>query len=246
MYSALHHDGKRLYELAREGVVVERKPRPVTIYSLQLLGVETNDTARLRVACGEGTYIRSLCSDLGERTGGPAHMGALVREASGPFVLSEALTLEQIARDPAAALLAPETHHPVSAPSSSICAARLIFEPEEWCHCPQGAVGLATSSCGTNRGRSSASEKRWGPYSPPAKFSFKGCSEAMQVLHALERTSTRPLALAIGFFDGFHRGHRELARRALRLSPPAAVAKRRSLVSQSPGRRFCALETSRR
>jgi tRNA pseudouridine55 synthase len=140
MYSALHHDGKRLYQLAREGVVVERKPRLVTIYSLQLLGVETNDTARLRVACGEGTYIRSLCSDLGERTGVPAHMGALVREASGPFVLSEALTLEQIARDPAAAVLTPE--HIIPFPTIVLdLRGSADFRAGRMVPLPQGAVG---------------------------------------------------------------------------------------------------------
>jgi tRNA pseudouridine55 synthase len=108
MYSAVHHDGKRLYELAREGIVVERKKRTVTVYSLQLLGTEGSATARLRVACSEGTYIRTLCTDLGERIGLPAHMGALVREASGPFVLSEALALDRIAANPAAAVMAPE------------------------------------------------------------------------------------------------------------------------------------------
>jgi tRNA pseudouridine55 synthase len=107
MYSAVHHDGKRLYELAREGVTVERKKRTVTINSLQLLGAG-GTTARLRVACTEGTYVRTLCTDLGERIGLPAHMGALVREASGPFVLSEARPLEQIAADPAGAVIAPE------------------------------------------------------------------------------------------------------------------------------------------
>jgi tRNA pseudouridine55 synthase len=108
MYSAVHHDGKRLYELAREGVVVERKKRTVTINSLQLLGTDGRATARLRIACTEGTYVRTLCSDIGERIGLPAHMGALVREASGPFVLSEARPLDEIAGDPAAAVIAPE------------------------------------------------------------------------------------------------------------------------------------------
>lgn len=108
MYSAARHQGRRLYELARQGKSVERKPRTVTIYGLMLLGVEPPNVARLRVACSEGTYIRTLCNDLGEAIGVPAHMGALVREASGPFVLYESLTLEEIATEPERALLAPE------------------------------------------------------------------------------------------------------------------------------------------
>jgi tRNA pseudouridine55 synthase len=116
MYSAARHQGRRLYELARQGKSVERKPRSVTIYGLTLLGVEPPNpstgsaqaVARLRVACSEGTYIRTLCHDVGEAIGIPAHMGALVREASGPFVLYESLTLEEIAKDPECALIAPE------------------------------------------------------------------------------------------------------------------------------------------
>lgn len=108
MFSALHHEGKRLYELARKGTTVERRPRQATIYAVTLLGVEEPGIARLRVACGEGTYVRTLCHDIGEAMGVPAHMGALVREASGPFILYEARTLEEIAADPAGAIIAPE------------------------------------------------------------------------------------------------------------------------------------------
>jgi tRNA pseudouridine55 synthase len=108
MYSAARHQGKRLYELAREGKSVERRARPVTIYALTLLGIEPPNVARLRIACSEGTYVRTLCHDLGSAIGVPAHMGALVREGSGPFVLYEARTLEEIAEDPQLALTAPE------------------------------------------------------------------------------------------------------------------------------------------
>ena len=107
MFSAVHHEGRRLYELAREGKEVERKARVATIYALTVLGVEKN-CARLRIACGEGTYVRTLCHDLGAAIGVPAHMGALVREASGPFVLYEARTFDEIADQPEASLIAPE------------------------------------------------------------------------------------------------------------------------------------------
>jgi tRNA pseudouridine55 synthase len=111
MYSALHHEGKRLYELAREGKYVERKARSVIIYGISVIGVERPGryaVGRLRIACSEGTYVRTLCEDLGRAIGVPAHMGALVREASGPFVLSESLALEEIAENPPGALIAPE------------------------------------------------------------------------------------------------------------------------------------------
>ena len=111
MYSAVHHEGKRLYELAREGKTVERKSRFVTIYAITVLGFEEcrgEAVARIRVACSEGTYVRTLCEDLGKAIGVPAHMGALVREGSGSFVLYEARAMDDIAANPEGALIAPE------------------------------------------------------------------------------------------------------------------------------------------
>jgi len=107
MYSAVQIAGERLYTLARRGETVERAPRKITIYALRLLGFE-GATARLAVACSEGTYVRTLCEDLGTAIGTVAHMGALLRDASGPFVLYESVTLEEIEADPAAALITPE------------------------------------------------------------------------------------------------------------------------------------------
>ena len=108
MFSAVHHEGKRLYELAREGKTVERKSRTVTVYGITVLGVESEGIARIRIACGEGTYVRTLCEDIGAAIGSPAHMGALVREGSGPFILYEARTLEEVASDPQGSIIAPE------------------------------------------------------------------------------------------------------------------------------------------
>ncbi|HTV73411.1 MAG TPA: tRNA pseudouridine(55) synthase TruB [Candidatus Acidoferrales bacterium] len=107
MYSALHHEGRRLYELAREGVTVARPPRTVSIYGLRVLGIEGREV-RLGIACSEGTYIRTLCEDLGNAVGVAAHMGALLREASGPFVLYESRTLQEIVASPEEALVPPE------------------------------------------------------------------------------------------------------------------------------------------
>jgi tRNA pseudouridine55 synthase len=107
MFSALHVNGERLYDIARRGETVARAPRKITIYGLTVLGFE-DGIARLTVACSEGTYIRTLCEDLGAAIGCAAHMGALLRDASGPFVLYESRTLDEIEADPAAALIAPE------------------------------------------------------------------------------------------------------------------------------------------
>lgn len=108
MFSAVHHEGRRLHELAREGKVVERRARAATVYAITVLGSEPQATVRLRIACSAGTYVRTLCHDIGAAAGMPAHMGALVREASGPFILYEAYALEEIAADPERALTPPD------------------------------------------------------------------------------------------------------------------------------------------
>jgi tRNA pseudouridine55 synthase len=112
MYSAVKSDGKRLYELARQGKTVERASRTVTIYALRVLGRD-GGAVRLRIACSEGTYVRTLCEDLAVACGTVGHMGALLREASGPFVLSESRTLDDVERDPGGALVPPERVIPI-------------------------------------------------------------------------------------------------------------------------------------
>ncbi|MGC4047951.1 MAG: tRNA pseudouridine(55) synthase TruB [Armatimonas sp.] len=98
MVSALHHEGQRLYDLARKGITVERDARKIMIHGLELLGFASGSQAQatLRVTCGGGTYIRTLCKDLGAALSLPAHMATLEREAVGPFLLEEALTLETL------------------------------------------------------------------------------------------------------------------------------------------------------
>jgi tRNA pseudouridine55 synthase len=84
MYSALKHKGKRLYELAREGVEVEREPRKVTIHSLDLLRCDVPEL-EVRVHCSKGTYVRTLAEDIGSRLGCGAHVTALRRTGVGPY-----------------------------------------------------------------------------------------------------------------------------------------------------------------
>jgi tRNA pseudouridine55 synthase len=107
MYSAVMSGGQRLYDLARAGKTVERAARTITVYALRVLGRD-DDVVRLRIACSEGTYVRTLCEDLALACGTVGHMGALLRDASGPFVLSESRTLEEVERDPDGALVPPE------------------------------------------------------------------------------------------------------------------------------------------
>ncbi len=107
MISALHHNGERLYDIARRGESVDRPARLITIYGLSVLGY-CEGVARIAVACSEGTYVRALCEDLGKAIGCRAHMGALLRDAAGAFVLYESLLLEEIEAAPEDALIAPE------------------------------------------------------------------------------------------------------------------------------------------
>ncbi|WP_145046363.1 tRNA pseudouridine(55) synthase TruB [Paenibacillus xylanexedens] len=99
MYSALKVDGKRLYELAREGKTVERKSREVTIYELEFTGIETHgDTTDIsfRALCSKGTYIRTLCVDIGRELGYPSTMVQLERTMSAGISADRCLTIEEI------------------------------------------------------------------------------------------------------------------------------------------------------
>lgn len=103
MVSALKVDGKRLHELAREGIEVERKPRAVTISRLDIDPIEGDDLAfRATVDCSSGTYIRTLAADIGQALGGGAHLRALHRTAVGSFTIEQATPLEALTVLPAA------------------------------------------------------------------------------------------------------------------------------------------------
>lgn len=95
MYSALKHQGQRLYQLARAGVTVSRKSRVAVVYRLELIDFEP-PLVTIEVECGKGTYIRSLAHDLGEMLGCGAHLKGLVRLGYGPFAISDAVSLERI------------------------------------------------------------------------------------------------------------------------------------------------------
>lgn len=97
MYSAIRVNGRKLYELAREGQVVERKPRPVCFYQINILELNL-PRVKLEVCCSKGTYIRTLCHDIGEKLGCKGVMEKLVRTKVGTFTLEESHTLEEIQR----------------------------------------------------------------------------------------------------------------------------------------------------
>lgn len=95
MYSALKVNGKKLYELAREGKVIERKARLITIHSIEIKKIEL-PFVTMEVVCSKGTYIRSLCRDIGEALGCGACMQELIRTKVGTFSIEHSLTLSQI------------------------------------------------------------------------------------------------------------------------------------------------------
>ena len=95
MYSAIKVGGKPLYVRARKGETVEVPERTVTIYGIDVIGEEPDHAVRIRVRCGKGTYIRTLCDDLGKKCGCPAHMRSLVRTKSGAFTIDTAITPDE-------------------------------------------------------------------------------------------------------------------------------------------------------
>lgn len=102
MYSAVHHEGKRLYELARQGISVERQEREVEIKSLDLLDVDLScelPRLKIKVICSRGTYVRTLCNDIGEQLGTGAFLSALLRVRAGQFTLTDALSIDDIQED---------------------------------------------------------------------------------------------------------------------------------------------------
>jgi len=105
MFSALHHEGQRLYELARAGVEVAREPREVVVHEIVVEDV-AETTATLRIACGRGTYIRTVAADLGAALGCGAAIERLVRTRVGPFECAGATTASDLATTSAEALWA--------------------------------------------------------------------------------------------------------------------------------------------
>ena len=98
MYSALKVNGKKLYELAREGKTVERKARPVCFYEIEILEMKL-PLVRFSVTCSKGTYIRTLCHDIGQKLGCGACMEELTRTASGEYHWEDSITLDQVQKE---------------------------------------------------------------------------------------------------------------------------------------------------
>lgn len=99
MFSAVKQEGRKLYDIARRGGTVERRARKINIFSIDMLSFdEAEGVCEIRVACSKGTFIRSLCADVGERLGTGAVLVSLRRERSGEFDISSCVTLEELER----------------------------------------------------------------------------------------------------------------------------------------------------
>ena len=130
MYSALKVDGQKLCDLARKGKEVPREPRPSTIHELTLLGFEEGDPV-LRVHCSKGTYIRTLCKDIGETLGCGGCMESLRRIAAGEYTIAEAVPLDRLlqAENPG------EYLRPVDTMFRNYPAVKLTPNQEKRCRC---------------------------------------------------------------------------------------------------------------
>ena len=103
MFSAAHYKGKRLYHLARKGIEVKRNPKKVKIYQLDLINFnqKVNPIVKFEVICSKGTYIRTLCNDIGDELGCGAHLSNLVRKKVGNFSIEDSLNLEELKKEKA-------------------------------------------------------------------------------------------------------------------------------------------------
>jgi tRNA pseudouridine55 synthase len=151
MYSALKINGQKLVDLARKGKTVERQARPIEIFELELLEFSGN-TARLRVNCSKGTYIRTLCKDIGEALGCGGCMAALRRTRAGEYTISEAVPLQTLLETDN-----PEQHlRPVDSLFLRYPAVTLSAKQEKCCR--NGAAFSSPLEAGTYRLYSSAGE----------------------------------------------------------------------------------------
>ncbi|MGN0696061.1 MAG: tRNA pseudouridine(55) synthase TruB [Oscillospiraceae bacterium] len=223
MYSAVSVDGKRLYELARQNITVERSPRPITVYSLELTEYdEEKGEGKLIISCSKGTYIRTLISDIGELLGTGAVMTSLVRTRACEFDMSDCTTFEQLQAEadrngdltrfllpidkvfgylPSVYLTPGEERlyrNGIQLETKRICC-RHESGRVRVCG-SDGFIGTAEITAGRENGaRILKSEKTF--VLPKKDMNYKG-----------------GYAVALGIFDGVHRGHRSVIGETVRLA----------------------------
>lgn len=212
MYSAVSVDGKRLYELARQNITVERKPRPITVYSLELTEYdEEKGEGRLKISCSKGTYIRTLINDIGEALGTGGVMISLVRTRACGFDISDCVTFERLQAESdrngdltrfflpiekvfgylPTVYLTPEEERlyrsGIRLETKRVCCP--LTGGQVRVHGSDGFIGTAEITDGDSGGKILRSEKTF--VLPKNDVNYKG-----------------GYAAALGIFDGVHRGHR--------------------------------------
>jgi len=149
MVSALKVDGRRLHELAREGIEVEREPRPVTVYRFDVESTPDPLVYRVEVECSSGTYVRSLAADLGHALGGGAHLRALRRTRIGSFGENEAHPVDTLVLQPAAVALRDMSSTSIDASTAAAVAhgkVLAVYEPSDKDDAVKPAVVLAAAT----------------------------------------------------------------------------------------------------
>lgn len=172
MYSALKVNGQKLYDLARQGKTVERKPRAITVYELELLEQSAPDEFALRVVCSKGTYIRTLCHDLGQALGCGGCMAALRRTMAAGFRIKEAVTLER-AQEEREALLLPLDEYFRAYPRFTVQNETQEKRAYNGNASPRAALRMGNTAFTTARGTSSRSPARRAASCTPSRISFE-------------------------------------------------------------------------
>ena len=217
MYSALHAGGRRLHELARAGIAVERSPRRVRVHAFELIEY-ASPRLRVRVACGSGTYVRSLAADVGEALRCGGHVEALARTRVGPLRLEDAVPWAVI-QEGAPRCWPPASFRPIAPSRTS--------RPSTCQRTPAGGWPTASAfPCPSSRpltprrGRFRAACTPARPFSGSASCRSRDSARfasSMQIVRGLDqyRPDAPPSVVAQGTFDGIHLGHQAVIRTAV-------------------------------
>lgn len=218
MYSAVSVNGKRLYELARQNITVERKPRPITVYSLELIEYdEEKGEGKLMISCSKGTYIRTLISDIGELLGTGAVMTSLVRTRACGFDISDCVTFEQLQAE--VDRNGDFTRFVLPIEKVFRYLPQVYLTPEEE-RLYRNGIRLETKRicCSVEGGRVRVygSSGFIGTAEITAEHILR--SEKTFVLPKNDESYKGGYAVALGIFDGVHRGHRAVIGETVRLA----------------------------
>ena len=219
MVSAVRIDGKRLHELARAGIEVERQPRPVTVYSFDVAGTDDPSVLRIEVRCSAGTYIRTLADDLGRLLGGGAHLRNLRRTAVGSFTVDESPPDECVLMSPLDALR-DYARVDVDDPTADMVRHGRVLDrfagdgPWAVVDRRERSWRFTNRSATWQSRRSSSAERLRRPSSAEI------ASSVVQLVTSLDSPPWKGerTVLTIGAYDGVHRGHLAIIEAVRRLA----------------------------